>query len=182
MVTLPFTYNKPAFRLSSTKGTVKKGTKTKLATTVLVQTENGNYVPFDLAGASVTYGNTGTFGSDDLTTGKAKLAVKIRVSDKTYSATGKITQKYDVVTKKPMVVVLTLKEIQGRITDAKVTGITLKNKTALPTSAFEATVGEGNIEVTYKGSEEMKANNLTIGDMTLALTVADGSESGTLLR
>lgn len=295
--TLPFTYDKPVLKLSSTKGTVKKGVETTLKTTVLVQTENGNYVPYDLTGATVTYGSnivtvgdngqvsikasakasdklviskhgwnekdpvqlsytiseikpdkdvlsvdmggmtqvtlstkvpeqsfsfpltlngeaatastvTATKGKKgeenlvsigdgtltvalgrssigkgsytvNLTGGNAKLAVKIKVTDKGYSATGKIKQKYDVVTKMPMIIEPTLKEVQGTITDVSVTSITLNKGTPLPAESFEALMNNGNIEVTYTGAEEMKAKSLKIGDMTLKLTVTDSSAGGT---
>ena len=279
-------------KLTSTKGTVRKGTEATLTTTVLYQTQNGNYASYDLTGATVTYaGQSVTTGDDglvsikadgkksgkiaitkdgwnakdpvtlnysvaevkadkdvlaldmgglkqvtlntnapeqsfsfpltfngapaaadtvtiekgkkgeeglgsisdgtltvslgrsgikkgsytlNLTAGKAKLSVKIKVSDKALNSavTGKVTQKYDVVTRKPMVIVPTLKEIQGSITNAAVSAITLKKGTAPATSDFTARVKNGNIEVSYSGSE-LNAKNLKVGDMTLTLTVRD---------
>lgn len=295
--TLPLTYDKPVLKLSSTKGTVKKGTETILQTTVLIQTENGNYVPYDLTGATVTYGNnTVTVGDNGLVTitasakasnklviskpgwnekdpvalaytisevkadkdvleidmgslkqvtlntkapdqsftfpltlngeaatattvtvkegkkgeqnlasigngtvtfaigrsgigkgnytvnfkaGTAKISVKVKVTEKAYTATGKIKQKYDVVTNKPMVIEPTLKEIEGTITGVTVSKVELKKGTPIPASSFEAVMNNGNIEVIYTGTEDMKASNLKIGDMTFTLTVADSSTGGT---
>ena len=54
--TLPLTYNKPVLKLSSAKGTVKKGIETTLKTTVLCQNEDGNFEPYDLSEAVVSYG------------------------------------------------------------------------------------------------------------------------------
>ncbi|MBO4265870.1 MAG: hypothetical protein J5910_01645, partial [Lachnospiraceae bacterium] len=51
----------------------------------------------------------------------------------------------------------------------------LKKGTPIPASSFEAVMNNGNIEVTYTGTEEMKASNLKIGDMTFILTVADST-------
>lgn len=289
---LPFTYNKPVLKLTSTKGTVKKGTETTLTTTVLYQTQNGNYVPYDLTGATVTYAgqpvttednglvsvkadgkrsgkiaitkdkwntkdpvtlnysiaevkadkdvlmidmgglkqvtlNTNapeqTFSfpltlngvpatadtvsiekgkkgeealgsiSDGMLTvslgrsgikkgsytlklkaGKATLSVKVKVTDKALdnAASGKITQKYDVVTGKPMVIAPTLKEVQGSISAVKVSAVTLKKGTAPSASDFTAKVNNGNIEVSYSGSL-LSAKNLKVGDMTFILTVTD---------
>lgn len=294
--TLPLTYDKPVLKLSSTKGTVKKGIETTLQTTVLIQTENGNYVPYDLTGATVTYGtsavtagdngqvsikasakvsnklviskpgwndkdpvalsytiaevkadkdvleidmgglkevtlntkapdqsftfpltlngeaatattvtveegkkgeqNLASIGNGTVTfaigrsgigkgnytvnfkAGPAKLAVKVKVTEKAYAATGKIKQKYDVVTKKPMIIEPSLKEIEGTITNVAVSNVELKNGTPIPASSFEAVMNNGNIEVSYVGSEEMKANSTKIGDMTFTLTVADSSTGG----
>ncbi|MBQ8946402.1 MAG: hypothetical protein IJ058_06245 [Lachnospiraceae bacterium] len=289
---LPFTYNKPVLKLTSTKGTVKKGTETTLTTTVLYQTQNGNYVPFDLTGATVTYaGQPVTTGDDGLVSlkadgkrsgkiaitkdkwntkdpvtlnysiaevkadkdvlmidmgglkqvtlntnapeqtfsfpltlngvpatadtvsiekgkkgeealgsisdgmltvslgrsgikkgsytlklkaGKATLSVKVKVTDKALdnAASGKITQKYDVVTGKPMVIAPTLKEVQGSISAVKVSAVTLKKGTAPSASDFTAKVNNGNIEVSYSGSL-LSAKNLKVGDMTFILTVTD---------
>ena len=295
--TLPLTYDKPVLKLLSTKGTVKKGTDTTLQTTVLVQTENGNYVPYDLAGATVTYGNNAVTAGDNgqvfikasakasnkfviskpgwndkdpvalaytisevkadkevleidmgslkqvtlntkapdqsftfpltlngeaatattvtveegkkgeqnlasigngtvtfaigrsgigkgnytvnFKAGTAKISVKVKVTEKAYTATGKIKQKYDVVTNKPMVLEPTLKEIEGTITGVTVSKVELKKGTPIPASSFEAVMNNGNIEVIYTGTEDMKASNLKIGDMTFTLTVADSSTGGT---
>ncbi|MBQ7481786.1 MAG: hypothetical protein IJT80_07905, partial [Lachnospiraceae bacterium] len=295
--TLPFTYDKPVLKLSSTKGTVKKGIETTLNTTVLVQTENGNYVPYDLTGATVTYGNntvttgndgqvsikasakasnklviskpgwndkdpvqlnytisevkadkdvleldmgglkevtlskkapeqsftfplslngeaataatvsveTGKKGEENLVSigngtltvslgrsgigkgsytvklkaGTAKISVKVRVTEKAYTATGKIKQKYDVVTQKPMIIEPALKELSGTIINVAVSKVEpKKGGTSIPASSFEAVMNNGNIEVTYTGAEEMKASNLKIGDMTFTLTVTDSSAGG----
>ncbi|HCM91618.1 MAG TPA: hypothetical protein DIS78_03500 [Lachnospiraceae bacterium] len=56
---------------------------------------------------------------------KARATIKVKVTDKAMTASGKIVLKMDVVTKKPMIVIPTLKEGSGQITDAEVTGITL---------------------------------------------------------
>ena len=289
---LPFTYNKPVLKLTSTKGTVRKGTEATLTTTVLYQTQNGNYASYDLTGATVTYaGQSVTTGDDGLVSikadgkksgkiaitkdgwnakdpvtlnysvaevkadkdvlaldmgglkqvtlntnapeqsfsfpltfngapaaadtvtiekgkkgeealgsisdgkftvslgrsgikkgsytlklkaGKATLSVKVKVSDKTLdnAATGKVMQKYDVVTGKSMVIVPTLKEVQGSISAVRVSSVTLKKGTAPLASDFTAKVNNGNIEVAYSGSA-LTAKNLKIGDMTFELTVTD---------
>ncbi|MCR5357258.1 MAG: hypothetical protein K6E63_07615 [Lachnospiraceae bacterium] len=293
---LPFTYSKPELKLSSTRGTVKKGKETVLKTRVLLRTENGNLTPYDLSGAAVKYGSsTVTIGENGLVSitasgksadsivikkdgwndkdpvalkytitegkadqdildvdlgglklvtlstkapdqsftfplalngepvaaeavtvlegkkgeqnlvsvgdgtltfsigrsgigkgsytvnlkaGNAKRAVKVKVTDKAYGATGKIKQKYDVVTKKPMVIEPKLKELGGTITNVTVSKIELKKGTPLPATSFNAVMNNGNIEVTYKGAEELKAANLAIGNMTLTLTVIDSSAGG----
>lgn len=287
---LPFTYNKPVLKLTSTKGTVKKGTETTLTTTVLYQTQNGNYVPYDLTGATVTYAGQPVTTEDNglvsikangkrsgkiaitkdkwnakdpvtlkytiaevkadkdllvldmgglkqvtlntnapeqtfsfpltlngapatadtvtiakgkkgeealgsisdgkftvslgrsgikkgsytlkLKAGKATLSMKVKVTGKAYSASGKIKQKYDVVTGKPMVIVPTLKEVQGSISAVKVSSVTLKKGTAPSASDFTAKINNGNIEVSYIG-EALSAKNLKVGNMTLTLTVKD---------
>lgn len=294
--TLPLTYSKPVLKLTSAKGTVKKGKETTLKTRVLYQTENANFVPFDLTGATLKYGtNTVSAGDDgtvlitasgkasgklkitkdgwyekdpvelayavaevsadkdvleadlgglkqvtlntkapglsytfpltlngedvtaadvtiakgkkgeealatigngtitfslgesgvakgsytiNLSAGKASCKIKVVVSDKSIAAAGKVKQKYDVVTKKPMVIAPTVKETSATITHATVKAVTLKNTNALPAEAFKAQLNGGNIEVDYVGEEEMTAKNLKIGDMTLTLTLDDNDGAG----
>ena len=78
-----------------------------------------------------------------------------------------------------MVIEPTLKEIEGTITGVTVSKVELKKGTPIPASSFEAVMNNGNIEVIYTGTEDMKASNLKIGDMTFTLTVADSSTGGT---
>ena len=292
--TLPLTYNKPVLKLSSAKGTVKKGTETTLKTTVLCQNEDGNFVPYDLSEAVVSYGrqtldggadgvvaivasskasdsikiskegwnekdpialkytiseaaadkdvleadlngikqvilntnnpeqsftfpltlngedasaetveivkgkkgeeNLAQIGNGTVTVSlgrsgigkgsytitlkpvkesKARATIKVKVTDKAMTASGKIALKMDVVTKKPMIVIPKIKQGSGQITGAEVTAISLKKGTPKPASAFKAEVKGSYIEVSYAGSEEMTASDLKIGDMTLTLTVED---------
>lgn len=287
--TIPAVYNRPVLKLSSTKASVRSGVPTDVVTTVLVQTENGGLTPFDLEGATVTYGsakvNIGEAGELTLNvsdkasgkivisrdekdggenwaeklelkftvsaskkdviavdlgglkqvvlnvnspdqvlefpitlngklatgetveiaedtkkrshllgsvedgvlsisvgksgigkgsytlnlkgkTGDGKLAVKVRVSDKQVSATGKVKQKMDVVTKTPMLVVPTLKEIGGQVLSANV---------LQPAGSYKATVSGGNINVFFADdtvSEKLAGTKgLSIGDMSLELYV-----------
>ena len=288
--TLPITYNMPVLKLSSSKGTVKKGKATNLNTTVLVQTENGNYVPFDLTRAEIYYGQPAAPGAPAVTAdangqvtipvsakssgklvinkdgwnekislaytvtetksgadvlavdlgglkqvtlntnapeqtfdfpitlngepvtsdmvtitsskpgtealasvgegilsvslgrsgigkgnytltfkqneGSAKATVKVKVSDKVISATGKVKQKYDIVTGQPMVVIPTLKEVGGEITDVSVAAA----PGAIYTD-FEAVMDGGNINVYYTGTKAIDVKNMKIGDLKFSITV-----------
>ena len=114
----------------------------------------------------------------NLKAGTAKLSVKVKVTEKAYTATGKVKQKYDVVTRKPMIIEPTLKELGGTITGVTVSGVELKKGTPIPAESFKAVMNNGNIEVSYSGSQ-LTAKSLKIGDMTFKLTVADGSAEGT---
>jgi hypothetical protein len=295
--TLPFTYNKPVLKLSVTKGTVTKGKETTLKTKVLYKNEDGNFIPYDLSGAEVTYAGkslealedgdvaivadskasdkikisregwnekdpielqytiaevkesaedvlavdmgglkqvtlnrnhpeqsftfpltlngekasaqtvqivkgkkgeeslakigkgtvTISLGKSSIGKGsytinlkpvkesKAKFTIKVNVTEKAITASGKIALKMDVVTRKPMIIIPTLKEGCGEIKAAEVTDITLKNGKARSASDFTAEVKGSYIEVSYVAEEEMKASDLKIGDMTLSLTVLDSA-------
>ncbi len=75
--TLPVTYNKPVLKLTSSKGTIRSGQSktTPLKTTVLMQTETGNFAPCDLSGLSLSYsadGVTVTPGNDGEVTLEAR--------------------------------------------------------------------------------------------------------------
>ncbi|MBR5420629.1 MAG: hypothetical protein IK115_05725 [Lachnospiraceae bacterium] len=108
-----------------------------------------------------------------LTGGKAKCSVKVIVSDKPYTASGKIKAKMDAVTGQPMVVVPALKEVSGTITDVSVSAVTGSSYSA---SDFTAVMAGENIEVYYTGSADLKSSALKIGDMSFMVFFVDGSE------
>ncbi len=97
----------------------------------------------------------------NLTAGNAKIAVKVKVSDKALNSavTVKIKQKYDMVTRQPMVVTPTLKEVSGAITAVKLVG----------PEGFDASVDGDNIVIDYTGKTAL--TSAALGDMTLQLTV-----------
>ena len=102
--TLPLTYNKPVLKLSSAKGTVKKGKSTVLSTRVYAETENGNYVPFDLEGATVTYGtNTVTTGKNGIVkiTADGKTSGKIRIMRWGWNEKDPVELGYSIAEVKP---------------------------------------------------------------------------------
>ncbi|MBQ9384551.1 MAG: hypothetical protein IJT87_09970, partial [Ruminiclostridium sp.] len=79
----------------------------------------------------------------NLSAGGAKLAVKVKVSDKALNSaiTAKVTQKYDIVTKQPMMIVPTLKEVSGKITGVEMSGL----------AGFGVMLENGNIRIDYNG-------------------------------
>ena len=103
-----------------------------------------------------------------LQAGEAKTRVKVRVSgkepDKAISL--KLKRKYDVVTKQPMVVVPTLKDVSGRIEAVSVAeeGFTARLNAA------------GNIVIDYSG-DAYDAKNLNIGTLTLTVKISGVEEA-----
>ena len=278
--TLPVEYKKPVLKLSTTSATIKKGTASKVQTTVLYKTAGGNFEPLDLTGGEVKYdgkaaeiledgvisfttSNSGkgkisitgkgwnandpielTFtikaskkdvlyvdlgGAKDvvinrnikgqsfeypvylngekagaldiedkaktglahyadgiltisdptgwnlkpktytitLSNGDVKANVKIRVTNKdlSKSISLKLQSKYDVVTGQKMVIVPTLKDIDGELTGVSVTD---KNYSAVINEA-------GNIVVDYSG-DALDAKHLKIGNLTFKLKISDVEE------
>ncbi|MCR4762287.1 MAG: InlB B-repeat-containing protein, partial [Lachnospiraceae bacterium] len=81
--TLPVSYVKPVFKLSSTTATIRTGKETTLKTTVLVKNADGSFAPYDMTDVTVSGSGLGTVtkgedGSIEIrtsTAGKGKISI-----------------------------------------------------------------------------------------------------------
>ena len=79
--TLPVEYKKPELKLSATSVTIKKGTDSKVQTTVLYKTAGGNYEPLDLTGGKAEFaGKAAEIAEDGVISFTANDAAKGKIS------------------------------------------------------------------------------------------------------
>ena len=111
--------------------------------------------------------------------GNASFAVKVKVSslalDKSVSL--RIQSRLDVVTGSSMVIIPNLSNVDGRITKVEINSVSKCDKNDFYAEFPPA----GNIIVSYDGNA-LSAKNMSIGDMSLKLTVTDSQGKDTIVN
>lgn len=161
---LPVSYVKPKFKLTSASGTIKEGAESVLKTSIMVRGDGKIFRPYDMTGVTVSGTGAGSAskGADGSIEVKAAKAGKVTIKLETL-------RRYDVVTGVSMLVRATLKDVGGTVESVTVAE---EGFTARPS-------GNGTILIGYSGDKYNK-RNLNIGKLTLSFKISGIEEPVTI--
>ena len=173
--TLPVSYVKPSFKLSSTTATIKSGTETVLRTTLLVKNADGSFVPYDMDDVKVSGTGLGTVqkaedGNIEIMTSKACKGQISIVKDAWDGATP-VSLTYTVKGSKKDVLNVDLQGLKTVVVNSNAKGQVFRYDITLNGAA----PAEGDIQIVDKKDTGLA----TISDGRLVIAYKDGVKNGT---